>query len=117
MLVIQSDDYMDSDLLTAREKAAVLWAEHVAKNTAKDRDDVFEILARQFSEPEIVELTLVCSFRNMRTRFHDSLHLDLEGPEFEGIGGAAKIDPVNFKKYVAQLLEDWPDEMPTPNPD
>ncbi len=108
---------MDSPILTPREKAAVLWAEHVANNTAKDRDDVYTIVAEQFSESELVELTMVCSFRNMRTRLHDSLHLELEGPSFEGIGTAAKVDPKNFKKFVQKLLDDWPDEMPVPNPD
>ena len=108
---------MDSPRLSPREKAAILWAEHVAKNTAKDRDDIFAIVAEQFSEPEIVELTLVCGFRNMRTRLHDSLHLDFEGEEFEAIGAIAKVDSGNFKKYVQKLLDDWPDEMPVPNPD
>ena len=108
---------MNSSRLTPWEKAAVLWADHVAKNTAKDRDDVFAIVAEQFSEPEIVELTLVCSFRNMQTQLHDSLHLDIEGPDFEGIGGIAKVNPGNFKAFVTKLLEDWPDELPGPNPD
>ena len=117
ILDIQSDGYMESGVLSGRQKAAALWAEHVAKNTAKDRDDVFDILAKQFTEPEIVELTLLCGWRNMRTRFHDSLHLDLESHDFESVGGAVKVDPKNFKRYLEKILQDWPDEMPEPKLD
>ncbi|MFP6736041.1 MAG: hypothetical protein VB959_19655 [Rhodospirillales bacterium] len=42
MEAVQSDTYKDSEHLTPREKAAILWAEHVSLNTAKHRDDVFE---------------------------------------------------------------------------
>ena len=51
---------MDSNLLSEREKAAVLWAEHVTKNTARSRDDVFERVRSIFDEQEIVELTMIC---------------------------------------------------------
>ena len=52
--VIGSDAYMDSPLLSPREKAAVLWAEHVTKNTAKHRDDIAEEVQKHFSEQEFV---------------------------------------------------------------
>ena len=50
---------MDSPHLSAREKRAVLWAEHVTKNTARDRDDVYKMVREEFSEEEIIELTLM----------------------------------------------------------
>ena len=55
---------MGSNLLTEREKAAVLWAEHVTKNTARSRDDVFERVRSIFDEQEIVELTMICGLFN-----------------------------------------------------
>ena len=48
--VIVSDDYMDSSALSSREKAAVLWAEHVTRNTARERDDIFETVRKEFTE-------------------------------------------------------------------
>lgn len=108
---------MNSEYLSPRQKAAALWAEHVAKNTAKDRDDVFEIVAEQFDDSELVELTMVCSWRNMRTRLHDSLHLDQEPAEYKGPGLTPKANPDSVKEYLKKILEDWPDEMPVPNPD
>ena len=41
---------MESKLLNDREKAAVLWAEHVTNNTARSRDDVFEQVRARFNE-------------------------------------------------------------------
>ncbi|NQV54375.1 MAG: carboxymuconolactone decarboxylase family protein, partial [Rhodospirillales bacterium] len=49
---------MTSNELSRRERAAVLWAEHVTKNTARDRDDVFAQVREEFEETEIVELTM-----------------------------------------------------------
>ena len=63
---------MDSNLLSEREKAAVLWAEHVTKNTARSRDDVFERVRSIFDEQEIVELTMICGLFNFRNRYMDS---------------------------------------------
>ena len=56
---IGSDDYMDSPLLTPQEKATVLWAEHVTRNTAKSRDDVAGEVQSHFTDAEFVELTFV----------------------------------------------------------
>ena len=102
---ITSDGYMDSPVLSEREKAAVLWTEHVTLNTAKFRDDVFEQVKAQFSEAEIVELTMLCSFRNMRNRFHDSLHIDLDPPSgAESVAQGAQVDPKKLKAYFEVIL-------------
>lgn len=114
LAAVTSDDYMDSPLLTAREKAAVLWAEHVTLNTAKFRDDVFEIVQTEFSEAEIVELTTLCAFRNMRNRMHDSLQLDMDPPSgAESVGRGSQIDPGKLKDYATVLTDNWPEEFPT----
>ena len=112
--VIRSNDYMESDLLTPREKAAVLWTEHVTLNTAKHRDDVYNEVAAVFSEAEIVELTTLCAFRNMRNRMHDSLHLDMD-PEMgaDAVGAGSQVSPDALKQYLQLLLDNWPAEFPT----
>ena len=113
LAVIQSDEYMNSDLLTAREKATLQWTEHVTLNTAKNRDDVFNEVAAVFSEAEIVELTTVCAFRNMRNRMHDSLHLDPDPPAgADAVGAGSLVDPDALKAYLQHLLDNWPDEFP-----
>ena len=45
---------MDSPTMSPREKAAVLWAEHVTRNTAKTRDDVFQEVRRHYDDREFV---------------------------------------------------------------
>ena len=110
---LRADRYMDSDLFTAREKAAILWAEHVTLNTAKFRDDVFEQVSTVFSEAEIVELTTLSAFRNMRNRMHDSLQIDLDPPAgAAAVGAGSQVDPEWLKRYLQVLIDNWPDEFP-----
>lgn len=113
LAALRSDGYMASGLFTDREKAAILWAEHVTLNTAKFRDDVFEQVAAVFSEAEIVELTTLSAFRNMRNRMHDSLQIDLDPPSgAAAVGAGSRVDPQGLKRYLRVLVDNWPDEFP-----
>jgi hypothetical protein len=113
--VIGTDTYMDSALLSRREKAAVLWAEHVTLNTARDRDDVFEEVAANFNDAEIVELTLMSGFFALFNRFTDSLKLPVEVPaEVDRIKGSLHLDPDKVKDYFETITDQWPSSFPTP---
>jgi len=115
---LRSDRYMDSDLFTAREKAAILWAEHVTLNTAKFRDEVFEQVSTVFSEAEIVELTTLSAFRNMRNRMHDSLQIDLDPPAgAASVGAGSRVDPEGLNRYLQVLIDNWPEKFPQPSDD
>ncbi|HCP00346.1 MAG: hypothetical protein CL573_09675 [Alphaproteobacteria bacterium] len=112
VIAISSDDYLTSDLFDERERAAIEWAEHMTKNTAAARDDVFERVQAQFDSAEIIELTLICSMFNMINRFNDSLKLPIEvQPEVDKIRGSVRIDPANIKTYLSWLVENWPDNF------
>jgi hypothetical protein len=118
VLAIGSDDYMNSPLLSPREKAAVLWAEHVTKNTARKRDDVFAEVRKHFNETEIVDLTLICCCFNMFNRLVDSLHVPIEGQsEVDKIKSSVSLDPEKVKRYLETLVATWPSSFPQPNPD
>jgi hypothetical protein len=108
---------MDSDLLTDRQKTAVLWADHVTRNTAKRRNDVFEQVKAQFSEPEILELTLVYGMFNMLNRVADSLHIDITDHYVDRIAGSQRTDPEVLRGYVQNLLDTWPERLPEPSKD
>ncbi len=112
---IGSDEYMDSPLLTPREKATVLWAEHVTRNTAKVRDDVAEEVQRHFSDAEFVELTFVISYFNMRNRYHDSLKLPNDEIDIIEDVGRLRPDPAKLKAFLQEVLDNWPDAFPEPN--
>ena len=107
---------MSSPHLSPREKAAVLWAEHVTKNTARSRDDVFAEVRRHFSDPEIVELTLICGMFNMFNRFMDSLWIPVEAQgEVDKIKRSLVLDPAKVRSYLETVVETWPDDFPLSN--
>jgi len=106
---------MESELLSDREKAAVLWAEHVTLNTARSRDDVYDIVAELFSEAEIVEITLMSCFFNLFNRFTDSLRVPIEMPnEVDKIKTSLHLDPDKVKSYYQTVVDTWPGEWPAP---
>ncbi len=113
---LSCDDYMDSSDFSEREKAAVLWAEHVTRNTAQRRGDVYEQVKAQFNDAEIVELTLVCAMFNMINRINDSLEIEIEAqPEIDKIKGTLVLDPERIGTYLHWLADHWPSEFDTIN--
>ncbi len=107
---------MNSPHLSPRERAAVLWAEHVTKNTARSRDDVFEQVSPQFTEAELIEVTLMSCLFNSWNRFTDSLHIPIEGQsEVEKIKKSVYLDPNKVKRYLQEIIDHWPDEFPEPD--
>lgn len=112
VIAMSSDDYLTSDLFDERERAAIEWAEHMTKNTAASRDDVYDRVKAQFSDAEVVELTLICAMFNMINRFNDSLKLTIENQaEVDKIRGTVHIDPSNIKTYLRWLADNWPDDF------
>ncbi len=113
---IESDDYMRSSLLSGREKAAVLWAEHVTRNTARDRDDIFETVKKDFTQNELIELTMMSCLFNSWNRFMDSLHMPIEEQgEVDKIRKSVYLDPAKLKNYMQEMIDNWPDEFPEPD--
>lgn len=105
---LSSDDYLESAGFSEREKAAVLWAEHVTRNTAQQRGDVYERVKAQFSDAEIVELTLICAMFNMINRVNDSLDITLEEqPEIDKIQSSLVLDPERMSTYLHWLADHW----------
>ena len=77
----QGSDYMSSDDLDERQKAAIRWAEAVTLMRARDDDDAFATMRTHFSEKQIVELTVFCGMWNYSNRLCEALHVDLERPD------------------------------------
>lgn len=113
---ISSDEYMASGRFSEREKVALLWAEHVTRNTARQRGDVYARVKAQFSDAEIVELTLVCAMFNMINRINDSLAIDIEAQsEIDKIKGSLVLDPQRVGSYLHWLADHWPADFDTLN--
>ena len=113
--VIFSEEYLDSTILTEREKAAVLWAEQVTRNTAKLHPEIQEKVKKHFSDQELFELTFIISYFNFRNRLHDSLLLPLDGEDIlKDNVGFLKFEPRNMKTYLQAVVDNWPDKFPEP---
>lgn len=116
IIAMSSDDYLTSDAFTEREKAAILWAENVTRNTAQKNEDAYTRLKANFSEGEIVEITMLCGMFNMINRINDSLDVAIEAqPEIDKIQGSLHLDPAKMGDYLRWLADNWPGEFETMN--
>jgi uncharacterized peroxidase-related enzyme len=80
-----SDDYLESDVLSDRQKALLRWTEAVTCNTAEEDDEAFAELHRHYSDAETAELTLMSGLFNMWNRFTRAMHIELEPAEERGL--------------------------------
>lgn len=63
--------WRETDLYTPREKAALGWAEAVTKLDGQEvSDEVYEKAKKEFSDEELVDLTLVVAAINTWNRFN-----------------------------------------------
>lgn len=63
--------WRETDLYTPREKAALGWAEAVTKLDGQEvSDEVYEKAKKEFSDEELVDLTLVVTAINTWNRFN-----------------------------------------------
>lgn len=101
---MRRDDWMDSPVLSARDRAAVLWADRVTRNTAADDDEARAIVERHFAPDELVELTLVIGEFAFLNRFNDSLWMDLD--DGAPAGANLYIEPEDFRRYAAAMYDE-----------
>ena len=107
---------VSSPRFSERERAALVWAQHVAQNTAKHHDAVFGELKRHYNDAEIVELTGLCAETNMVNRFCNALRVPIESAEsFATLCRAPRVDPARLKAYLEAVLADWPQQLPVPD--
>ena len=96
-----TDEWATSELFDEREKAAILWADRVTRNIAKSDTEAQNRVRRQFSEPELVELTMaICQFA-LLNRFNDSLWMDLD--DGAPPGANLYIEQQAFQRYAAAM--------------
>ena len=116
IIAMSSDDYLTSDLFSEREKAAILWADNMTRNTAQKNGEVYDRLRANFTEGEIVEVTMLCAMFNMINRINDSLDVLIEEqPEIDKIQSSLHLDPAKMGDYLRWLADHWPSEFDTMN--
>lgn len=72
-------DFEQSDLFSAREKAALAYAEAVTFSDRQPTKEHFERLRRHFDENAIVELTALVAFQNLSSKFNAALGVEAQG--------------------------------------
>lgn len=108
---ISSDDYLQSKTLSDGEIAAVRWAECMTLNTAAKDDDAFAALSRNFTEGEVVEISMVCAMFNMINRLTDGLRVPIEDiEEINLIKPSLNLDPAKIKNYLSWMADFWPED-------
>jgi alkylhydroperoxidase family enzyme len=101
LALIGSDEWEMSPVFSERERAAVLWADRVARRLARRDKKAFETVRAHFSDEEIVELTLVSSLGAMADRIANALRVAPESPV--GLSPGLRISD--------KSLEAWPSHM------
>ncbi len=64
-----------------KERAALTYVEKLTQSPASIGDADFNVLKKDFSEPEIVDVHLLTGLVNLTNRFTDPLGLEVEFPE------------------------------------
>jgi alkylhydroperoxidase family enzyme len=73
------DRYAEHPGFTARERAALAYAEMLTISPNDITDEQFADLRRYFSDREVVELTAQAAFENFRARANRSLRIEDDG--------------------------------------
>lgn len=73
------DRYAEHPGFTARERAALAYAEMVTISPNDITDEQFAELRRHFTDRQTVELTLQAAFENFRARANRSLRIEDDG--------------------------------------
>lgn len=78
---MMDDSYKTSPLFNDRDRAAIAWAEAMTNNTAARDQEVWDAMKANFTETEIVEISMASAMFNMINRLNDSFWTDLETQE------------------------------------
>ena len=71
--------FEDSGLYTAREKAALSYAEAVTYSDRQPSDEHFRRLRAHFDDDAIIELTGLIAFQNLSSKFNAALGIEPQG--------------------------------------
>jgi alkylhydroperoxidase family enzyme len=71
--------FENSTHFNALEKTILRYTEEMSRNPAEVADRVFEELKQYFNTAQIVELTAMIAFENLRARFNRALGIESDG--------------------------------------
>lgn len=77
--VLALENWRNSDLFAAKEKAALDYAEKMTLSDQKVNKQCFTELKQHFDEKTIIELTALIAFQNLSSKFNSALEVDPQG--------------------------------------
>ena len=80
---LMDDSYRTSPVFDDRDRAAIAWSEAMTLNSAQRDTAAWEAMKANFSEAEIVEISMACAMFNMINRLNDSFCTDLETKDYD----------------------------------
>ena len=111
---ISKNEVSESALFNTQEVLALKWAEAVTLNLAAKNNELFEELKINFTEKQIVEMTILCAMFNMINRINDSLDVELEDTsEIDKIQKSLILEPKRMTDYLTWLANFWQKEYPS----
>ena len=111
---ISKNEVFESALFNTQEVLALKWAEAVTLNLAAKNNELFEELKINFTEKQIVEMTILCAMFNMINRINDSLDVELEDTsEIDKIQKSLILEPKRMTDYLTWLANFWQKEYPS----
>ena len=111
---ISKNEISESTLFNTQEVLALKWAEAVTLNLAAKNNELFEELKINFTEKQIVEMTILCAMFNMINRINDSLDVELEDTsEIDKIQKSLILEPKRMTDYLTWLANFWQKEYPS----
>lgn len=99
--LVGSDEWETAPAFTERERAAITWADRVARRLARRDGAAYRLVQEHCTPEEIVELTAIASLAAMADRITNALRIAPEGP----IGVTADLGPVDGP------IDSWRDAM------
>ena len=72
-------NWRDSKLFSESERVALEYAEAITYTDRHVDDALFAELKKHFTEPQIVELTVVVALENFRSKFNPPLGIEAQG--------------------------------------
>ena len=77
--ILALDDYRDSALFDAAEKAALEYADAMTLSDQDVSDALFARLQSHYADDAIVELTMVIAWENASSKFNRALRIESQG--------------------------------------
>src|SRR5439155_27371385 len=71
--------WRDSKLFSEAERVALEYAERITYTDRSVDDALFERLRQHYSEPQVVDQTVVVAFENFRSKFNLPLGIEAQG--------------------------------------